>query len=114
MRLQELLPSYQLHQAMAKHHSPDPRPSCPKITYTSVFTTCVGGELVPGWKRCGGSVLGLASRSQPQPQPLLLRSIVLPSLPAFPAFSQLAYIFRAARGAGHGFRWGFLVPTLGD
>ncbi|MEJ1287411.1 hypothetical protein NN561_018429 [Cricetulus griseus] len=118
MRLQELLPSYQLHQTMAKHpwthHSPDPRPSCPKITYTSAFTTCVGGELVLGWKRCGFSVLGLSSRSLPQPQPLLLRSIVLPSLAALPASSQLACIFRAAWGAGHGFRWGVLVPALGD
>lgn len=101
-------------QASLDHHSPDPRPSCPKITYTSAFATCVGGELVPGWKRCGGSVLGLASRSQPQPQPLLLRSIVLPSLPALPDSSQLVCIFRAAWGAGHGSRWGFLVPALGD
>lgn len=102
---------------MAKHpRPPDPRPTSqlPRLTYTSAFATCVGVELVSGWTRCRGSVLRLASRSQPQPQPLLLRSVVLPPLPALPASSRLVCIFRAAWGAGHGSRWGLSMPALED
>lgn len=93
---------------------PHPRPTSqlPGLTYTSAFATCVGVELVPGWTRCRGSVLGLASRSQPQLQPLLLRSVVLPPLPALSASSQLVCIFRAAWRAGHGSRWGLSMPAL--
>lgn len=61
MRLQELLPSYQLHpgdgQASLDHHSPDPRPSCPGLltllpsppVWVSSSSWAGHGVVAPSW-----------------------------------------------------------------